>query len=168
MRTRVKTIPAYGFSYELDTDRLAMVRRWSRLMDSEFNFPGTKFRFGVDPLIGLFLPGLGSVASSIVSLALISTMRKHGASGHVVVRMLLNVFLDTTVGAIPLLGNVFDFYYRANNRNVELLRLHYEEGKYQGSGRGLIVALVVGIIAVCGLLVWGTIAMFETIWHAIH
>ena len=168
MRTRVKTIPAFGFSYELDTDRLARVRRWSRLMDSQFQFPGTKFKFGIDPLIGLFVPGLGSVASSVVSLALISTMMNHGASGHVLVRMLLNVLLDTTVGAIPILGNVFDFYYRANDRNVELLRLHYEEGRYQGSGRGLIAVLVVAIVAVTGLALWGAIALFEAIWHALR
>jgi hypothetical protein len=168
MRSRLHTIPAYGYSAELDTDRLAAVRRWSKLLDSQFQIPGTNFRFGLDPLVGLFLPGVGGVASSIVSLMLISTMMKHGASRNVLVRMLLNVLLDTTVGAIPILGNIFDFAFRANDRNVELLRRHYDEGKYQGSGWGLIIAVLGGIVVVCGLLLWGAVALVEAVWHAIR
>jgi hypothetical protein len=147
---------------------MAQVRRWSRLLDSQFTLPGTNFKFGLDPLIGLFLPGLGSVGTALMSLVLIQTMRKHGASGHVVVRMLLNVALDTVVGAIPILGNVFDFAYRANDRNVELLREHYEEGRHQGSGRGLIAAVVVGFLAVCGLIVWAAVAFIAWLWHAVQ
>jgi hypothetical protein len=168
MRTRVQTLPAFGRSYSGRTDRMAEIRRWSRLLDSQFTFPGTNFKFGLDPLIGLFLPGLGSVGTAIMSLVLISTMRKHGASGHVVVRMLLNVALDTVVGAIPILGNIFDFTFRANDRNVELLRQHYEEGRHQGSGKGLIAAVVAGFLAVCGLIVWGVVAMIAWLWHAVQ
>lgn len=169
MRTRVQTIPAFGASYfGAEGDRLASVRRWARLMDSQFVIPGTNIRFGLDPLVGLFLPGLGSVASSVVSLALISTMSKHGASRHLIIRMLLNVFLDTVVGAIPLIGNIFDFVYRANDRNVELLRQHYEEGRYQGSGNGLIAVLLGGLAVAAGLIVWGTVVAIEFVWHQLQ
>ena len=163
MRRRIMTVPAYGRSTFADDapDRLALVRNVARLMDSRFTIPGTNIRFGLDPLIGLFLPGLGSVASSLVSLALISTMARHGASRHLVIRMLLNVLLDTTVGAIPLAGSVFDVFYRANDRNVELLRRHYDEGRYQGSGAWLIATLLGGFALVCGLIIWGVVAVID-------
>lgn len=169
MRTRVQTIPAFGSSYVgAEEDRLESVRRWARLMDSQFAIPGTNIRFGIDPLLGLFLPGLGSVASSVVSLAMISTMAKHGASRHLIVRMLINVFIDTVLGSVPLIGNVFDFVFRANDRNIELLRRHYEEGLYQGSGNGLIAAILIGLAAAAGLIVWGTVAAVEAMWHLVH
>lgn len=169
MRTRVITIPSYGSARQEHEptqqkpvdDRLANVRLLAQLMDSRFTIPGTNIRFGLDPLIGLFLPGVGSVASSVVSLALISTMARYGASRHLIIRMLLNVLLDTTLGAIPLLGSVFDVFYRANDRNIELLRQHYDEGRYQGSGAGLIAMLLAVLAVVCGLIVWGCVAFLR-------
>lgn len=169
MRTRVITIPSYGSArHEHEPtqqkpvdDRLANVRLLAQLMDSRFTIPGTNIRFGLDPLIGLFLPGVGSVASSVVSLALISTMARYGASRHLIIRMLLNVLLDTTLGAIPLLGSVFDVFYRANDRNIELLRQHYDEGRYQGNGAGLIAMLLAVLAVVCGLIVWGCVAFLR-------
>jgi NAD/NADP transhydrogenase beta subunit len=163
MRQRVITIPSYGSARHETSgeDRLAHVRTLAQLMDSRFTIPGTNIRFGLDPLIGLFLPGIGSIASSVVSLALISTMAKYGASRHLVIRMLLNVLLDTTIGAIPLLGSVFDVFYRANDRNFELLRRHYDEGRYQGSGAGLIAIVLTVLAIVCALIVWGFIAFLR-------
>lgn len=166
MRRRIATIPAYGPSSYVDEndDRLGLVRNVARLMDSKFQIPGTNIRYGLDPLIGLFLPGLGSVAASVVSLALVSTMARHGASRHLIIRMLLNVLLDTTVGAIPIAGSVFDVFYRANDRNIELLRRHYDEGRYQGSGAWLLAGLLVALAAVCGLIVWGVVAVFKALF----
>jgi hypothetical protein len=163
MRIVLQTIPA--FHHHVRSDRLRHVRRLAHLMDSEFTIPGTSFRFGLDPLLGLFLPGVGSVASAGVSLALIATMMRHGASGHVLVRMLLNVLIDTVVGSIPIVGNLFDFAYRANDKNLELLRRHYDEGEYQGSGRGLIVGLVVAIVVVCGLIGWVGFTAVSWLYH---
>jgi hypothetical protein len=159
-------IPAFGryehsdhADYAHDTvssaDRLRHVERIARLMDSEFKIPGTTFKFGLDPVIGL-IPGIGNLATSAVSGMLIWTMMKHGASNNVVIRMALNLVIDAVVGAIPIIGNLFDFAFRANDRNVELLRRHYEEGKYQGSGRGLIAAVLVGLAVFLVGAVWLT------------
>jgi len=166
MRTPVRTIPAFGNAYP--TDKLAYIRHIARLMDSRFEIPGTKIRFGIDPIIGFFLPGIGSIATSAVSCALVATMARHGASGHVVVRMLLNVLIDTIFGSIPLIGSVFDVAFRANDRNVELLRKHYDEGRYSGSGRGLIVALVATIIAVAGAVLWLVWQAVDWMWGALQ
>jgi len=145
-------------------ERLRWVERVARLMDSQFRLPGTRFRFGLDPLLGL-VPIVGDLSSTAVSVALLLTMLRHGASGAVVVRMALNILLDTVVGAIPILGNVFDFAYKSNERNVALLRRHYAEGRHSGSGKGLIALVLVAFLVVFGLVAWGSIALLSWLWH---
>jgi hypothetical protein len=133
-------------------------------MDSQFRLPGTRFRFGLDPLLGL-LPVVGDLSTLAVSGALLLTMMRHGASGAVVVRMAFNILLDTLVGAIPLIGNIFDFAYKSNERNVALLRRHYTEGRHQGSGKGLALLLFLGFLVVFGLVAWGGVALLRWVWH---
>lgn len=157
--------PRHAHSYVAD-DKLRWVERIARLMDSRFQIPGTNFRFGLDPLMGL-IPVVGGFPSAVVSALLIGTMMRHGASGEVAVRMMLNVVVDTIVGAVPIVGNIFDFAFRANDRNVRLLRAHYNEGRYQGSGKGLIALLIVGLAAMLGLVAWGAWALAAATWRAL-
>jgi hypothetical protein len=145
-------------------ERLRWVERVARLMDSQFRLPGTRFRFGLDPLLGL-VPVVGDLSTTAVSVALLLTMLRHGASGAVVVRMALNILLDTVVGAIPVLGNVFDFAYKSNERNVALLRRHYAEGRHQGSGKGLVALLLLAFLVVFGLVAWGSVVLLSWVWH---
>ena len=145
-------------------ERLRWIERIARLMDSQFRVPGTGFRFGLDPLLGL-VPIVGDLSTTAVSIALLLTMLRYGASGSVAVRMALNILLDTVVGAIPILGNVFDFAYKSNERNVALLRRHYAEGRHAGSGKGLIALLLLGFLLVGGLVVWGSIALLRWGWQ---
>ncbi|QKG52718.1 DUF4112 domain-containing protein [Hymenobacter sp. BRD67] len=134
-------------------ERLRWVVHISRLMDSQFRLPGTRFRFGLDPLLGL-IPIVGDLSSTAVSVALLLTMLRHGASGAVAVRMVLNILVDSLVGAIPLVGNIFDFAYKSNERNVALLRRHYAEGRHMGSGKGLLLVIVLVLLVALGLLAW--------------
>lgn len=159
-------MPAYSTTAPtFDTDeRLRWVERVARLMDSQFRLPGTSFRFGLDPVLGL-IPVVGDLSTFAVSGALLLTMMRHGASGQVVVRMVLNILLDTVFGAIPILGNLFDFAFKSNERNVALLRRHYGEGRYQGSGKGLIVLATLLFVAFFALLFWGMWAAAAWVWH---
>ena len=127
--------------------RLKTVRAISKLMDEQFSVGG--FKFGLDPILN-FIPVLGDVSGYLMSIGLIITMARHGASGKLVAKMVVNATLDAFIGAIPVLGWVFDFVYKANTRNVQLLTAHYTEGKHQGSARSVIltVLLVTGIILV--------------------
>jgi hypothetical protein len=150
-------------SFDAD-ERLRWVERVAYLLDSQFRLPGTQFRFGLDPLLGL-LPIVGDLSTTVVSVALLLTMLRHGASGAVVVRMGLNILLDTVVGAIPLVGNVFDFAYKSNERNVALLRRHYAEGRHPGSGKGLVVLLLLAFVVVAGLVAWGGVAVVHAVWQ---
>ena len=93
------------------------------MLDSRWRIPGTSVRFGLDALVGL-VPILGDAATSIVSAYIVLRARNCGAGNFLVARMLGNVLLDTVVGSVPILGSVFDVYFKANNRNIRLLRQH--------------------------------------------
>jgi phosphoglycerol transferase MdoB-like AlkP superfamily enzyme len=131
--------------------RLKSIAKISKLMDSQFEIGG--FKFGLDPILNL-IPFAGDAASGVVSFALVYSMHKHGASGKIVVKMLLNVLVDLLVGAIPLLGWVFDFYFKANDRNIKLLNEHYLEGKHTGSGNGIFTWILVGFVVFIALTIW--------------
>lgn len=99
----------------------------ARLLDSQFGIPGTKFRFGLDAILGL-LPGIGDGASAVLSLYIVAQAGAKGAPLPLILRMLWNILIDTLIGSIPLVGDLFDVAYQANNRNVRLLRRHLEKG----------------------------------------
>src|SRR5918995_6683057 len=87
----------------------------AKLMDSQFSVPGTKFRFGLDGIIGL-IPGAGDISTFAVSAYLLTIMARNGASGFVLARMVLNVLIDALFGMIPILGDLFDIAFKANMR----------------------------------------------------
>jgi hypothetical protein len=101
--------------------RLARLEALADLLDSRFRVPGTDWRFGIDPLIGL-LPGLGDVLSGVSSGWIVLEARRMGVPRGLLARMAMNVALDVLVGAVPVLGSVFDFAFKANRRNLRLLR----------------------------------------------
>jgi hypothetical protein len=101
--------------------RLARLEALADLLDSRFRVPGTDWRFGIDPLIGL-VPGLGDVLTGVFSGWIVLEARRMGTPPGLLVRMAVNVALDVGVGAIPVLGSVFDFAFKANRRNLRLLR----------------------------------------------
>ncbi|PHI20348.1 hypothetical protein CEQ90_07730 [Lewinellaceae bacterium SD302] len=143
--------------------QLAWVDGFSRLLDTKFRIPGTSVRFGLDFLMGL-VPGVGSVASLGFSGLLIITMARHGASGMLAARMIFNVLLDTIVGFVPILGNLFDLFYKANYRNLELMREFYGEGKHRGSAWPVIIGVAVAILLVVVGTIWLMISLLQWIF----
>lgn len=138
-----------------DIPDLRWVDQLSDLMDSRFQLPGTRFRFGLDPILGL-IPGVGDAVSLAISGLLISYMYRHGASGKALIKMIGNVLLDAIIGSIPILGSIFDFAYKANERNIRIMKEHYHEGKHQGSGRGILIIAGIFVLLSIGLIIWGT------------
>ncbi len=104
---------------------LADLERLAALLDAQFGIPGTRFRVGLDGLLGL-VPGIGDGAGALLSLYIVLKARSMGAPTGLVLRMLTNVAIDSALGAIPLAGDLFDFFYKANRRNVGLLKRHFE------------------------------------------
>lgn len=88
--------------------------------------PGTRRTLGLDAVLSL-LPGVGSLVGTGLSLYLVAEALRHGAPGRLLARMGLNIATDTLLGAIPVLGFFLDFVFRANDRNMTLLRQHLEE-----------------------------------------
>jgi hypothetical protein len=112
-------------------ESVARLEALGRLMDGAFVLPGTNIRLGLDAIIGL-VPVAGDVISGLLSSYLIWEARQLGASRWLIARMMGNTLLDTTIGAIPLVGDAFDLLFRANMKNMALLRRHMEK---RGLGR---------------------------------
>ena len=128
-------------------------KRLVYLMDEQFRIPGTQFRFGLDPLMNLF-PLVGDLSGFVISAGLLLAMAKRGAGNKLVVLMSINIFLDVTIGAIPFIGQLFDFYFKANSRNLRLMTAYYVEGKHQGSGKNtFLLAVAILLILLVSLLV---------------
>ena len=134
-----------------DPRGLEALRRWARIFDSAFRIPGTQITFGLDPILGL-IPGLGDVASPIFSLFFIWHGVRLGVPKVVLARMVLNVIIDTAVGVIPVVGDLFDFGWKANAWNLELLERHATVGHPPTSGDYVFVSL-------CGLVVLILVAL---------
>lgn len=146
-------------STELPTESpLKWVERISYLMDESFRIPGTKFRFGLDPILNL-IPILGDVSGFAVSAMLVLSMAKKGVSNKVIILMILNIVLDFTIGAIPILGNIFDFTYKANSRNIKLLREHYAENKHQGSGKNIVFIVLLVLLVLFIALIYALVLL---------
>jgi Domain of unknown function (DUF4112) len=101
--------------------RLARFETLAKLLDVAFMLPGTNIRYGVDGIIRL-IPVVGDLVATAFSLWLVREARALGAPWHVTARMLGNVAVDGVVGLVPLAGDAFDVLFRANMRNVRLLR----------------------------------------------
>lgn len=106
-------------------ERIARIERLARLLDTRFGIPFTKVRFGADSLIGL-APGFGDAVTTALALYIVYEAHRLGAPKTVLARMLGNVAIDGLVGVVPVAGDVFDVMFRANRRNVGILREHLE------------------------------------------
>lgn len=130
-------------------ENLRKIEAAAAWLDTKFTIPGTNISFGLDPIIGL-VPVVGDFIGLVISSGLFVSMLRYGVSGKVKVLMLLNILLDTFIGSIPILGSVFDFYFKANQRNLGLMQRHYQEGKYQGSGLGIILFIFLIMLLLLG------------------
>ena len=113
----------------------------AKLMDSQFQIPSTKIRFGLDALIGL-VPGVGDFVGFLVSGYIILVLASNGASGFVIARISLNILIDALIGSIPFLGDIFDLAFKANERNMKLVHQHYLQGRHQGGAWKVIVPVL--------------------------
>lgn len=101
--------------------RIARLEAIAKLLDVAFILPGTNIRYGIDGLIGL-IPVIGDIITTAISLWLVREARALGAPWYITARMLGNVAVDGVVGMVPFAGDAFDVMFRANMRNVRLLR----------------------------------------------
>lgn len=140
----------------------------STYLDGLFKVPGTGWKFGFDSLIGL-VPNVGDMATSLVSFYILVAGVRYGVPKITLLRMAFNIGLDYVVGSIPFLGDAFDFVWKANKQNMDLIR---ERGAGKGKGTtgdyvfvfamiAILIAILVGSILL-SLFILGTI--FKGVW----
>jgi hypothetical protein len=124
-------------------------RSLTRLLDGAIRIPGTDIYIGLDPILGALLPELGDALTAVLSLGLLALAIRERVPKLVLLRMVVNIAIDALAGAIPLIGDVFDFAFKANEKNLALIERH------RGSGppgiSDYLVAAVVILLALAAL-----------------
>lgn len=131
--------------------RLTGLRRIAELLDNAFVVPGTSYRIGLDPILGL-IPGLGDLVSPLFAIGMLLQARQLGVPKVVQARMLINVGIDAIVGAVPLFGDLFDFAWKANHMNLALLELHAREERGGSRGDWAFVTLMIALVLLVALV----------------
>ena len=122
-------------------------RRLAVLLDGAITIPGTQIRIGLDPVLGVLLPELGDALTGAVSLALLGVAFRERVPKVVLFRMLMNIALDALLGAIPVVGDIFDFAYRANEKNLALIERHRGDPNRAATWGDRLVVLAFGLVA---------------------
>jgi hypothetical protein len=126
--------------------RLEPLFKWLALVMDEFlRLPGTKFRLGLDPLIGL-IPGLGDTASAIVSTVTLIYAARCGLPKILISRMSLNILINEVVGIIPGIGDAFSFWFKSNSRNYDLLQRHWGAPRRARTSDWIFVGAILGLL----------------------
>ena len=126
---------------------LVALRKFAFLMDEAFPLPGTNIRVGLDAVIGL-IPGIGDVVGGVMSTWIVVGALRHRVPARIIARMVLNILIDLLFGAVPVAGDVFDFLYEENVKNMRLLEKHRDRRRPPRSVAqiALVAALIVGFI----------------------
>ena len=104
-------------------DRIApWAEKLVRALDDFLKIPGTDFGIGLDPIVGFVVPGAGDAITSTGSVALLFLALKERVPTIALLRMVMNIFIDTLVGVVPILGDVFDMFFRSNRRNLDIIK----------------------------------------------
>ena len=127
-------------------DSLRRASALAALLDDAIRIPGTNIRFGLDPVIGL-VPGLGDLLGGAASAYIILEAARAGASASILVRMAANVGIDTLIGALPVIGDLFDFAWKSNARNVRLLARHVDAPVETRRASTALLVAVLGTLA---------------------
>jgi hypothetical protein len=134
---------------------LAMADLLAKILDSTVKIPGTPFYLGLDPLLGL-IPGIGDLLANLMGTVILGLAARLQVPQIVIARMSLNLLINGTVGAIPVVGDLFSVWFRSHARNAELLRRAATE-PYRETRQARLY--VVGIIAGTAMLLLFTIAL---------
>jgi hypothetical protein len=144
---------------------LEKLRAITLLFDQAIGVPGTRFRFGLDALFGL-VPGLGDLAGAVVAVYALHVARRLRAPAQIQLHMLSNIALDALIGSVPIIGDIFDFVFKAQTRNLALLD-HWVATPHQTarrSKRGLIlvpIAILLVFATLTSLGIWMLFSLFR-------
>lgn len=143
------------------------VARLAWLLDNSIPVPGTRFRIGLDAIVGL-LPGLGDLIGVLLSSYIVREAARIGTPPSVLTRMAFNVAVEGVVGLIPFLGDIFDAAWKANQRNLALLDAHFKDPRGTvRSSRTFVALLVVALVAFIAVIAVVAVLITRLIWQAL-
>jgi hypothetical protein len=145
------------------------VRVLAQLLDNSISIPGTRWKIGLDPIVGL-IPGVGDFIGAVLSAYIVLEAARAEVPGFVLVRMLVNLGFDTLVGAVPAAGDLFDAAWKANTRNVALLERHLSKQSAvpipaRRSAIGAVVLTVIALLVIVGVGLLLGIFVARLIWN---
>jgi hypothetical protein len=160
----VEVLPPEGKSKKSD-DPDPFIKLVSRLLDTLFVIPGTRIRFGLEPIIGL-IPILGDQATSLISAALLYRSVRHRLPKIALIRMALNILINGIVGMVPGVGDIFVLWYKPNIRNYKILQRYAGQVDAVTRGDWLFVSVLIGttfflMVTVTLLLVYAALSQFR-------
>lgn len=136
----------------------------ARVLDTAIRIPGTNIRLGLDAIIGL-IPGVGDVASAALSSIIVLAAVRSGAPMPVIARMVGNVAIDTAIGSIPVLGDLFDVAFKSNKRNAELLEQYFAQPSVTTRrSKGVIAAMVGAVVLALVAILALAILLARALW----
>src|SRR5688572_27962742 len=142
-------------------DPMQALRALTRIMDEAVRIPGTRFRVRLDAFIGL-IPWAGDMAGAAITGFTILTAHRMGAPPVVLLNMVVNLGIDALVGAIPFLGDIFDFGFKSNRPNLDLLERHLQHpAETRRSSRGVLMAVLGLLILMLIGMVWLAAAILQ-------
>ena len=152
---RVEVASGRGIVGDDTASRTRRVRLLAQLLDNSISVPGTGWKIGLDPIVGL-IPGIGDLIGAVLSAYIILEAARAEVSGFTLVRMVINVALDTLLGSIPVVGDVFDAAWKSNIKNVELLERHLARKSgaavpRRGASVAAVVLTVIALLVIIGI-----------------
>ena len=162
-------VAARGITADDPGSRIRRVRVLAQLLDNSITIPGTGRKIGLDPIVGL-IPGIGDFIGALMSAYIILEAARADVSGFTLVRMLVNVGFDTLLGAVPLLGDVFDAVWKSNTRNVAMLERHLSKqasapARSRGNSAAAVVLTAIALLVIIGFGLLLGIFTARLIWN---
>jgi len=157
-------IPSKTATPTASDEHLNLIATW---LDDRFVIPGTKIRFGLDAIIG-WIPGIGDVLAAIASLFIVFSAWQRGAARITLLRMMLNLAIEDTLGAIPILGDVAHVAWKANRRNYNLLMRDHESPRHHTWQDWLFVVTALLIMALLFVAPFVLLAYFIRSQRPLH
>lgn len=164
------SLPPSQLSSVTNHSRLTSIqrlRKLSRLLDNAIAIPGTTFRIGLDPILGL-LPGAGDFVGTALSAYIVIEAARLGLPRATLGQMVVNILLESLVGTVPVVGDWFDFAWKANAKNMQLLETHLSVSpESKKANRWFIVLLVLGLFIVSIGLVTFSVLVIKLLLNAV-
>jgi Domain of unknown function (DUF4112) len=148
--------------------RLRRMRQLSQLLDGAIVIPGTKQRIGLDPILGL-IPGGGDTVSAALSGYIIIEAARMGLPRAALMRMVMNIAVDTIVGSVPVLGDIFDVFSKANLRNMQIVESHAQAPAPSAKADKLFIALlIIGLLGFALTVGFITVAIWSFVARSLN